>query len=69
VITTITKERINPMTEMEINLTLRFRVPEKGLTVNGILQGLEEQTPTVLRAILEQILRALEEKATMRLHS
>jgi transposase-like protein len=56
------------MTEMEIYLTLRFRVPEKGLTVNGILQGLEEQTPTVLRAILEQIFRALEEEATMRLH-
>ncbi|MGB6866052.1 MAG: hypothetical protein WBE11_10210 [Candidatus Aminicenantaceae bacterium] len=55
------------MTEMEIRLVLRFRVPENGLTVNGILQGLEEQTPVILRAILEQIFKALEERAVMRL--
>ena len=55
------------MTEMEISLTLRFRVPEKDLTVNGILQGIEEQTPTILRAILKQVFKALEERAIMRL--
>ena len=54
------------MTEMEIRLVLRFRVPENGLTVNGILHGLEEQTPVILRTILEQIFKALEERAVMR---
>ena len=55
------------MTEMEIRLVLRFRVPENGLTVNGILQGLEEQTPVIIKAILEQIFKALEERTVMRL--
>jgi hypothetical protein len=55
------------MTEIEIRMVLRFRVPEKGLTVNGILQGLEEQTPVILKAILKQIFKALEERAIMRL--
>jgi hypothetical protein len=34
--------------ELEINLVLKFRVPEDGLTVNGILLELEEQTPVIL---------------------
>ena len=55
------------MTEMEIRLVLRFREPENGFTVNGILQGLEEQTPVIIKAILEQIFKALEERAIMRL--
>jgi hypothetical protein len=55
------------MTEIEIRLFLRFRVPEKGLTVNGILQGLEELTPLILKEILKQIFKALEERATTRL--
>ena len=55
------------MTEMEIRLVLRFRVPENNLTVNGILRGLEEQTPVILKAILEQIFNALEERTVLRL--
>lgn len=53
------------MTEIEIRLVLRLRVPENGLTVNGILRGLEEQTPMILGAILEMIFKALEERAVI----
>ncbi len=55
------------MTEMKIRLALRFRVTENSLTVNGILQGLEEQMPMNLMAILEQIFKALKERTVMRL--
>jgi len=57
------------MDKLEIKLVLTFSVPENGLTVNGILQGLEEQTPEVLTAILEQIFRALEERTLRKLSS
>ena len=55
------------MRELEINLVLRFRVPEDGLTVNGILLGLEEQTPEILRSILKTIFKALEERRVNKL--
>ena len=47
------------MEKLEINLNLKIRIPETDLTVNGILQGLEEQTPVILTKILENIFRAL----------
>ena len=50
------------MRELEITLVLTCRVPEDGLTVNGILQGLEEQTPVILSALLESMFKALEER-------
>ena len=48
------------MRELEINLVLTFRVPEDGLTVNGILQGLEEQTPVIFNTLLKNMFKALE---------
>jgi len=41
------------MNELEIKLVLNFRIPDNELTVNGILQGLKEQTPVILSKILE----------------
>lgn len=55
------------MDELEIRLVLRFSVPEDGLTVNGILQGLEGHTPVILAALLEMIFKALEECTVDRL--
>ena len=55
------------MTEIEIRLSLKLRVPENDLNVNGVLQGIEEQTPVVLSTILETILKALEERAITKL--
>lgn len=54
------------MDELQIRLVLRFNVPEDGLTVNGILQGLEEQTPLILTTLLEMIFKALEERTVGR---
>ncbi len=55
------------MDELEIRLALRFSVPKDGLTVNGILQGLKEQTPLILTTLLEMIFKALEERTVGRL--
>jgi hypothetical protein len=62
-----TTRRYSPVRELELNLVLVFRVPEDGLTVNGILLGLEEQTPLILNAVLQSILKALEERTVQRL--
>jgi len=58
---------MSPMKELEIKLVLRFRVPESGLTVNGILQGLEDQIPVIFIKILESTFKAVEERAINRL--
>ncbi|MGA2466232.1 MAG: hypothetical protein ABSH06_18010 [Thermodesulfobacteriota bacterium] len=55
------------MDELEIRLVLRFSVPKDGLTVNGILQGLKEQSPLILTTLLEMIFKALEERTVRRL--
>jgi len=64
-----TTRRYSPMRELEINLVLNFRVPEDGLTVNGILLGLEEQTPMILNTLLASIFKALEERTIHKLRS
>jgi len=33
------KERRNPMSEVIIDLQLKFTIPDSGLTINGIIQG------------------------------
>ena len=55
------------MDKLKITLVLNCRVPEQGLTVNGILQGLEEQTPVILNTLLESMFKALEERIVNRL--
>jgi len=51
------------MDELEINIVLDYKIPEKGLTLNGILRGLEEDKNILMRSIVKAILHALEEKA------
>jgi hypothetical protein len=63
VVASTTTRRYSLVRELEINLVLGFRVPEDGLTVNGILLGLEEQTPVILNAVLHSIFKALEHRA------
>ena len=33
----------NPMREIQIDLTIRFKMPKRGLNVNGVLMGLRRQ--------------------------
>jgi hypothetical protein len=44
--------------ELQNNLALKLRVPEDGLTVNGILRELEAQTPMIFNALLKSIFKA-----------
>ena len=53
------------MDDLEISIVLRYRVPKKGLTFNGLVRGLDRDKDVLMRAVLEEILRALEEKAIM----
>ena len=36
------------MDELEIKIVLRYKIPEKGLTLNGILQGLKQDQNTLM---------------------
>jgi len=51
------------MDELEIKIALAYKVPEKGLTLNGILRGLEEYKNILMQSMVKAILHALEEKA------
>ena len=50
------------MGEIEINLTLRFKVPEGELNVNGVVRSLKDNISRISFAILECLFRAIEEK-------
>lgn len=51
------------MDELEIKIVLSYKVPENGLTLNGILRGLQEDQNTLMCTIAKAILAAQEEKA------
>jgi transposase-like protein len=51
------------MREIQVNLTLTFRVPETGLTVNGVLLGLKSAMSRIFLTILECLVAAREEQA------
>ncbi len=51
------------MDELEIKIDLSYKIAEKGMTLNGILQGLTEDQNMLMRGIVKAILSALEEKA------
>lgn len=57
------------MDELEIKLVLDFKVPKNGLTLNGILHGLEKNNPCLMNYIIQAILQALEDKAIEELKS
>ena len=51
------------MDELEIKIILSYKIPETGLTLNGILRGLEQDKNILMRSIVKAVLHALEEKA------
>ncbi|MCD6516388.1 MAG: UPF0236 family protein [Candidatus Aminicenantes bacterium] len=51
------------MDELEIKIALSYKIPEKGLTLNGILRGLQEDQNKLMKNIIKTILNALEERA------
>jgi len=51
------------MDDLEISIVVRYNVPKKGLTFNGLLRGLDRDKGVLMRSIIGVILKALEEKA------
>lgn len=51
------------MREIQIDLTLRFNIPEKGLNVNGVITGLQKASTTIFIAILSALFQAVEHKS------
>lgn len=51
------------MDNLEIKIALKYKVPENGLTLNGILRGFEQDKDLLMRSTIKVILHALEEKA------
>lgn len=49
------------MDNLEIKIAITYKVPKKGLSLNGLLRGLECDRDSIMRAVLETILAALEE--------
>jgi hypothetical protein len=43
------------MDELEIKIVLSYKVPENGLTLNGILRGLQEDQNTLMRNMVQAI--------------
>jgi len=50
------------MREIEIDLTLRFKMPEDRLNVNGVLMGLRHASARISFALLEALFSAIEEQ-------
>ena len=50
------------MREIEINLTLQFKMPESRLNVNGVLMGLRHANARISFALLEVLFSAIEEQ-------
>ncbi len=50
------------MDKLEIKIILSYKVPENGLTINGILRGLQEDQNKLMRNMVKAILSALEKE-------
>lgn len=50
------------MGEITLDLRLVFKVPEKGLTINGLIHGLKEGAAQIHEAVLTTLMKAIEEK-------
>lgn len=57
------------MREIEINLTLRFKIPESKLNVNGLLYGLKKINNDIMLAVTHIIFKAIEASAVEKLIS
>ena len=44
------------------DLCLAFQIPESAVTINGLIRGLKETASEIHRAILADLMRALEER-------
>ena len=51
------------MREIQIDLTLRFNIPEKGLNVNGVITGLQKASTKIFLSILNALFQAIEHKS------
>jgi hypothetical protein len=49
------------MDDLEIKIAITYKIPKRGVTLNGLLRGLESDRDSIMRAILATILSALEE--------
>lgn len=49
------------MDDLAIKIAITYKVPKRGLTLNGLLRGLERDRDSIMRAVLGTILSALEE--------
>lgn len=54
------------MGEIKLDLRLKIRVPEKGLTINGLIAGLKKKVPQIHEAILTTLMKVIEEKVVER---
>ena len=54
------------MGEITLDLRLVIKIPEKGLTINGLIHGLKEGAPQIQAAILSTLMKALEERVVQR---
>jgi hypothetical protein len=50
------------MSEIIINLRLTFRIPDTNVTINSLIRGLKEASPTIHGSILTTVMKALEER-------
>jgi len=50
------------MDKLEIKIVLSYKIPEKGLTLNGILRGLQEDQNKLMRNMVKAIPAAMEKK-------
>lgn len=57
------------MREIQIDLTLRFKMPENGLNVNGILMGLRQANASISSALLQSLFSAIEEQRIEQMQS
>lgn len=55
------------MSEITINLRLAFKIPDSGLRINGLIQGLKESSSEIHQTILTTLMKALEKQAMERL--
>ncbi|MCK4823297.1 hypothetical protein KA005_46525 [bacterium] len=57
------------MSEVIIDLQLKFTIPDSGLTINGIIQGIKESRSEIIGAIFQSLLKALEERGIKKMMS
>ena len=55
------------MGEIAMDLRLVFTIPSRKLTINGLVAGVKEAAPEVLKTMMTTLLEAIEEQAVLRL--